>query len=252
MKDHLFLLLLLLLITSSCRESSEKDFSLNQKEYEKLGMPAYSGIWGHGDYLKVCAALDRLKSTKPLSLPKKNSEKSGMYFDQMISLKNLSFLEDNSISLNDKAFEVQAYIGIQSQLAGIYTDILRREQYYNQELIDIYIFGLIITEKMLDLADKINNSNAEADIRMQSGYRAIQYSYLTMAGFVLRNQAAFTLYSLEDQMRLSDSIYNSISRNKGRIETPVRENLKPQLQVVIDSASSEYIKDKYIRLIEMI
>lgn len=79
-------------------------------EYIKLGLPDYSRIWNYEDYINACEVLDDIKNTKPRSLPRKNSDRSGMYFNRIINLDNLDFVLDETLSLQQRAYRIQSYI----------------------------------------------------------------------------------------------------------------------------------------------
>ena len=241
-----------LFLTGSCEKSGKKDLSLSVEGYKKLGMPDPSQIWKQSDYRQAYMVLSQLKSSQPLSLPQKGSKKSGQYFDRLVSLENLSFLKDESIPLHERAYRIQSYILIENDLADIYTNIYGEDQYYDNELIELYLFGLIITQEMLDLSYKINESNDAQDRQMQSGFGSIQYTYLTMLSYILDNQKNSAAYRIEDLERLTDSISSSVLKNKEWMEASARERLKDQMNLVIDNVSSKHIKNKYLKLIEVL
>lgn len=250
MKNTYIIFLILLLIVFSCGKLANQDQSLTTDEYNNLGMPDYSGAWTFEDYKNACKVLDDIKNTKPLSLPIKNSDRSEMYFDRIINLDNLDFLLDENLTSKQKAYKIQTYIDIHSLLIRLYTDINNTEQYYNNELIDLYIFGLTITQNMLDLGNQINESIDENDIKMQSGFRSIQYMYITMVLFVLESQEKVSSFETTDLERLSDFVSSSVLLNKDWMEPSAAKDVKLQLQKVIDNASSEHVMEKYTNLIE--
>lgn len=59
-----------------------------------------------------------------------------------------------------------------------------------------------------------------------------------------------SLFEVEDIERLSDFISSSILLNKDWMEASAIEDVKQQLQKVIDNSSSEYVIEKYSKLIE--
>ncbi len=173
-----------------------------------------------------------------------------MYFDRIINPDNLDFVLDETLSLQQRAFKIQSYKRIHQFLMEIYSDPDSPDQYYHQELIDLYIFGLTITQKMLDLGFQINESTDEYDIEMQSIFPSIQHGYINMALVVLGMQEKDSLFEVEDIERLSDFISSSILLNKDWMEASAIEDVKQQLQKVDDNSSSEYVIEKYSKLIE--
>jgi len=251
MKSKAFtVFLLILLFFTACEKSSDEDQTFTSEEYLDIGMPDYKEIWSLQDYTNTCAILDNLKTFKPLSLPRKDSKRSGVYFKRIINPENLSFLVDESIPLNERALQIQQYVDIQGLLISIYTDIENTEQYYKRELIDLYIFGITIGQNMLDLGQRINESIDEEDISMQYAYQSIQDTYITMVLFVLGNQEKANLFEESDLERLTDFISSSIQLNKDWMDASSTGIIKQGIQKVINNSSSNYIQDKYQLLIE--
>lgn len=125
-----------------------------------------------------------------------------------------------------------------------------KKQYYHRELVDINIYGLSVAEKLLVLADEINESEDIEDINMQYGYRSVQMIYIAGLNYVLENQKHTSQYLNDDLKILTDSLTNSVLRNKDWMDSIITNDLKQALNVVIDSTSSNYIKEKYSMLIE--
>jgi hypothetical protein len=225
------------------------DYSYPLKKYREMGIPDWSEAWTITDFGNVLGTLRNIKNSEPLSLPRKSSRKSGELFAHMVSIDNLYFLKVDSFPLHEKAFRIQPYIRIQNEYADIYTDIFRREQYYNEELVAIYIFGLSIVQEMLDLAYQINASDDPADIRMQSGYPAIQYTYMATLFQALKEQSRVSIYRTKDLEALGDSIALSIKRNMFWFDQDDAEQIKQKMRVVMDSLSSAKIRDGYDRII---
>jgi len=250
MKYTTSIFLMLLLITCSCAKTSNQDHSLTPDEYLNFGMPDYSKIWSYDDYRNACDILGDIKATNPLSLPKKSSDRSGMYFDRIINPDNLDFVQDESLSLQQKAYKIQSYKHIQEFLIKIYTDLDSTEQYYHRELIDLYIFSISIAQNMLDIGYQINESVNENDMVMQSGFPGIQSRYINTVSFILEIQERDSLFEPEDLERLSDFLSSSILLNKDWMEGSAIEDVKQQVQKLIDNSSSEYVIKQYNNLIE--
>ncbi len=250
MTHNIFVYLIIIFIAGSCGKTSNQDSSLTPNEYKKFGLPDNASVWGFEDYKSACTALDEIKFSQPLSLPKKNSNKSGIYFDRIINPENLDFTLDEAIPLKQRALKIQSYTSIHSYLIKIYTDLENTDQYYNKELIDLYIFGIIIMQNMLDLGYQINESTDTDNIEMQSGFQSIKYRYVKMILFILKNQQNSSLFEEYDLVRLSDFLSGSILLNKDWMEESAKKELKKQLLVVIDGNSSNHIVEKYNHLLE--
>lgn len=248
----LSLIVLLLFFSSSCHKPQRKDHSLSIKAYEKWGIPAPDKIWTYMDYQKALAGLTQLKLKNEFALPTKDSPRSSALFNRLINTENMTFLDDDSMPLYQKAQMAKQYLEIQRELTDLYTDIRRTKQYYNRELIDIYIFGLEVLQKMLHLADLINQSNNPMDVDMQTGFRSIQVLYVSHVIWMLNEQKNTSKYFKPDLEVLTDSITQSVKKNKYWMDTSFTKELKKALQTAIDSASSDSVKDKYSHLIKQL
>lgn len=244
------LLFALFLLSTSCSKKSEKDLSLTLKEYRTLGVPDHNKQWSQDDYLDAFIALNKLKLTKPSCLPRKNSKRSGELFYRMISEENLSFLQVDTTSFAEKAYQIQYYSSIQNELVKLYTIVLREDQYYYQELIDLYIFGLVVTQKKLDLANRISNSKDEADKKLQYGLYSVQLGYMEMIIYILENQNISISYSDKDHERISESVVESINENKEWMSNKDADIIKQKLQMVIDNTTSEITRGYYRKLLD--
>ena len=229
---------------SSCN-TREKDYSLSLDEYEKLGMPIPNQPWSSDDFLNANDVLGKFKWENPGQLPKKGSEKSGALFGWLISLENLTFLNVDTLKLNEKALLLMNYLQIYENWRYIYTDVRLKVQYHHRELIDIQLFGLSIIDLMLDYADKIQKSDDPEDVYMRSGDRSIREMYIGYILVTLKIQEDTTPYTKEDLERVADSISTSIERNKDWMDSIATNLLKQSMETVMDSTSSDYIKNKY-------
>lgn len=247
---YYFLLSIILIMFSSCSKSVDKDLSLTRQEYLSLGVPDYDKIWTQDNYFDAFMILNKLKLTKPSSLPRKNSKKSGKLFERMISDENFAFLQADTLSLSEKAYQIQYYSSIQNELVRLYTIVLNKDQYYYQELIEIYIFGLNVTQKKLDLANKIMESDAGEDKKMQYGLYSVQLGYMEMVLYILENHHISKSYSKKDHERLSKKVVESVINNKEWMKPTDAEILKQKFQMVIDNTSSEATRENYRKLLE--
>jgi len=252
MKRYLLPILVLPVIMGACKTTKESDSSLTLEEYRKLGVPDYDTIWGLGDYADAFNVLNTLKLEQPFALPTRDSKKSGALFNRMINLENLSFLQDETLPLYQKAHVIKLYLSVQNDFIDFYTNILMKKQYYNRELVDIYIFGLRVTQKMLDLAHQINESDDPGDVMIQSGYKSIQDIYMMSLTECLRIQQQPSEYPEKALELLTDSLSSSVRRNKVWFDEDDSEKIRQAMLTVIDSTSSRKIINDYRDLIEIL
>jgi hypothetical protein len=245
-------ILILSIFSSSCKKPNVTDHSYALEEYRELGMPDYDTVWSFEDYDLAFYVLNTLKYTKFYTLPVKDSEKSGILFSRMVNLENLSFLEDETLPLHEKAQTIKWWLNIYDDLKFAYTDVTMKRQYYIRELADIDIFGVGLVQKMLDLGDKLNESEDPNDIVMQADLPAIQKLYEDLLTKVIEKQQHTSQYPERTLELLSDCLSNSVRRDMDRFDEDASEKIKQAMLTVIDSTSSRKIRKNYRALIEIL
>ena len=246
MKNILIISFVTILVCVSCNRLSKKDLSLTSEEYLKLGMPDQNKIWNNDDYIAANITLSSLKLNNPFSFPKKQSKKSGALFSRIINTGNLTFADDTALSLRYRALLIQHFPRFQGELCNLYTIKFKNKLYYSEELVDLYIFGLSIHGKMLELAGKIMISKEESDRSIQSGLNSVLFNYLKTINTLLEEQVKSKFYRLKDLDNLSDEVSRSLRENLEWINPIERQKIKTQLQSVIEKSPTKYIRNNYI------
>jgi len=245
---HVVLIFFVLSGMFSCTNSLP-DESLSVDEYVRLGMPDPGKPWEMADYTQAYNVLAKIKWEKPHQLPAKDSKKSGLLFDHMMSLEYLSFLQDTS-SLNEKAARISEFMRVYDNWIDIYTVPIIKENRYHREILEIQIFNLRLMEAMVNLAHKINRSDDPADVALQVGYNSIKENYFASLDNNFKMQRNTSAFLKRDLDRMADSVYASVLRNKEWIDSSDVNELHRSLRLVIDSTSSDYIRSKYKNLEE--
>ena len=252
MKNYVILILILSVSLNSCNKVNETDHSLTLVEYQELGMPDYNSVWNMEDYSNAFYVLNTLKYQNPKALPTRDSEKSGVLFSRMISLDNLSFLQDETLPLYAKADMIKWFVNSLMELKVAYTTIGINTQYYVRELNDIDITRMRVAQRMLDLGKKINESEDPSDVDMQSDYPEIQKMYLNIISELLDKQQHTSQYPEQTLELLSDSLSSSVRRNMLWFDEDASALIKQEMLTVIESTSSRKIKKDYRELTEIL
>ncbi len=242
MKNYLIIILAITSFTISCKHVANNDHSLTVQEYTLKGMPPADSAWKEESYLKAHITLSNIRLKDFSALPRKNSKKSGEVFNHLISKEYLSFLDDPSKSLRDKAFQIQSLASFLNELGRMYTDNLRTQQYYSEELIDIYLYELYVRKRMLDLSEKIMNSKNQEDISMQSGSVAILRGYVSVVASLVRTLEKNKAFSSSELKRLSNGISFSLKENLKYLDPSGKEEISVQINKTKVKSGSRYIK----------
>ena len=241
---HAFLSVFIAVCSFSCTDK-RVDNSLTIDAYRALGMPDPARKWDMTDYTEAHNVLAKLKWERPLQLPVKDSEKSGLLFEHMLSLDYLSFLQDSTITRSEKAYRISEFGRVYDYWIDVYTNPTIKRSYYNREIIDIRIFNLRLTEAALNLAHAINRSDDPSDIALQYGYGPIKRAYLQCVNNYLQPRSYASEFIVQDMERMVDSIHYSVMRNREWMDSSAVNELKHSLRSVMDSTSSARVRDKY-------
>lgn len=252
MKNYFFLILILSVSLGSCNKVKETDQSLTFEEYQKLGMPDYNKVWNMEDYSNAFYVLNTLKFENAKALPSRESEKSGVLFSRMISTDNLSFLQDETLPLWARADMIKWFVNTMLDLKVAYTLIGTERQYYVRELMDIDIFRVRVAQKMLDLGNKLYESDDPSDVMMQADFPKIQKMYVDIILELLEVQQHTDKYPQETLELLGDSLSTSVRRNMHWFDADASESLKKAMRTVMDNSSSRKIRSDYRELTEIL
>ena len=252
MNNYVRLILVLFFSLLSCNKANETDHSLTLLEYQDLGMPDYNSVWSMEDYSNAFFVLNTLKYGNLKALPVRDSEKSGVLFSRMISIDNLSFLQDEALPLWAKADMIKWFVNTLMELKVVYTTVGTERQYYVRELMDIDIFRVSVAHLMLELGQKINESEDPSDVDMQSDFPAIQLMYLNILTELFELQQYTSLYPEQTLELLSDSLSASVKRNMLWFDEDASALIKQAMLDVIESTSSRKIKSDYRELTEIL
>jgi hypothetical protein len=250
-QKHLIILLTIIISASSCNFLT-RDHSLKPDDYIKLGMPDNKKNWTNDDYVAANITLSSLKMNDPLSLPRKNSRKSGEVFERLVSTENLNFIYDTVFSLRAKAYFIQYYPRFQTEIEQMYTIDYKGKPYYSEELIDLHIFGLHIQDKMLELGWIIDKSEDPDTEGLKGGMQSVQYNYMKLIPRLLDVLLESDTYPSDGLERLSFAITESLSQNMGWMNSQNKDSIVTALKNTVEKSSTEAIKENLRKCIEIL
>jgi hypothetical protein len=243
--------LAIILAGSSCKSSVRKDLSLNINEYQVQGLPDITKPWTEEQLMKAHVALGNVRMKNFQALPRKGSKRSGAIFKQYLNPDNLSFVNDTT-SLHDKAFRIQAFWSFINDIGLMYTDNFRTEQYYNEELIDIYGFQLYTREKMFELADRIDKSSDPLDAGMRQGRVSIVIGYVNLVEFMIKQQEKTRSFTTKQLKNLDKEIIRSISENVKYLDNESKQKLSSEIKQISEKSASGFVKKDFNVLLKIL
>ncbi|MEN8203108.1 MAG: hypothetical protein ABFS28_10975 [Bacteroidota bacterium] len=250
MKNTILTLIILLYFTASCQRPDQKDYSFTLEEYRELGFPELNISWDNREYEILFEHLSKMKYQQPMSLPRKNSRKSGPLFDRLSGEENLAFLNDDVVPLQVKVTNIRVYGDFVNDLINIYYDFFRSTQYYHTELVYLYTLKIRVGEEMMNLAGKILSSEKQEDLALVHDLWSIRHIYLNMLYQVMEKQELRSLYPKKEYQILCDSVGAAVKRNMEWFDPVIAKQIGDQLQRVVDSVDIPAVRKEYQELID--
>jgi len=221
-------------------------------EYRKMGMPDPAVSWSKDEYAQALSVLRNLKLYGSLTMPKKFSNNSGDIFKRLVSKENMAFLDDTTLSARDKAFRIQHFSSFQAGMIGLYSYKVKDLRYYRDELVDLYIFGLLVHNNMLDLSEELSQSGNKMDIVLTAGNSFVIKEYTDLTMKILKEQLNSKIYRNKDLKRLSKSLTESLTQNWKRIGSADKQKIIVEIQNVIHKSRSKFIENNYQQLLSLL
>ena len=247
-----FITLGLLLVFSSCKPLFRKDRSLTFKEYQLHGMPDINMPWPEDKLMKAHVAIGSVRMRNFYALPVKNSRRSGAVFSHLLSPDNLSFLDDTTASLRDKAFQIQAYWSFISDLGLIYNDNFSQKQYYSRELTDIFVYQLYVRKKMFELADRIDKASDPLDVGMQKGRLAISESYVFLIEGMIGKQEKTGSFTPRQLRKMDRAVLESVKENSKNLDPESRGKLLEAVKKQSEKGYPENVKKSLAEMLKFL
>lgn len=252
MKFDIFLIIAVFSISFSCNKAKDVDYSFELEQYRQMGVPDPNKVWDFDAIRTAHNLLSGIKWDKPYCLPRKESKKSGILFDRIVTLENMTFLQNDTIKLHEKGYMSLEFLQLVENWKDVYTNPVWEKQYYQRELIDININEVRVTQIMVDLTAKIMVSDDPIDIMMQEGVPKIKLNYVSSLINALNAQSNTSEFLKKDIERMTDSISSSIMRNRAWMDSTSVTKIRKSIDNVLDSTSSDYVKGRYLEIAEIL
>ncbi len=235
--------LLIFLTILSCNTLFEKDYSMKPEEYQQYGMPDNKKTWTSDDYAGANITISTLNMKAPRSLPRSGSKKSGELFNRLTDEENLDFIYDTTAPLKVRAYLIQYYPRMISEIESMYSLEYKGKLYYREELLHLKAFKLLVHNKMLELGMIIDSSDDESLSDFKNGMRMVKNNYLAFVPELLDDMVKPEYKSADGLEKLSKAISASVIKNSVWM-TPVDKNkLLSKFRSMEETLKSSRIKD---------
>lgn len=252
MKYSMFLIVAVFVTFFSCKKVKYEDYSLELEQYRQMGVPDPIRVWDFDDIRTAHYSLAGIKWNKPYTLPRKDSKKSGLLFDRMITLENMTFLKNDTIKFHEKGYLSLEFLQLIENWKELYTNPAWKNQYYQRELVDLNINEVRVTQIMVDLTKKIMVSEDPIDMMMREGVPQVKENYVSSLINALHTQKATSEVLQKDIERMSDSLSASIMRNTEWLDSASINKIRNSIHNIVDSTSLDYVKKRYQKVSEML
>ena len=252
LRNTVIVLFLIILVNGSCKNIFRKDLSLTLKEYQSKGMPEINIVWPQSKLMEAYNSLLTVKTKSFHSLPRKGSRKSGAVFNQLLNKENLSFIDDPEKPLREKALDTQPVGLFVSELSRLYTDNFKTEQYYSEELIEIFIYEMYVRKRMLGLAEQIMQSTDPETISMQAGRNGIVRGYVNLITTLIRNQEKTEAFSARQLKKLTNEVAISLKETIQYLDPETKKIISSEIKKVTDSSVSASLKKTNEELLQLL
>lgn len=220
LRSRLFVLLLLLSpFFAACAESSSKegrdstaavgtdeagvDVEVSDAEWIAGGVPDPDRPWNSEDMTAAHEAISRVSKESGGQLPRYKSPSGGRVFARIVSLENLAFMRNDSISLDERIAQgaslIESYVLVYYQ----YLTAAMSDDDYSAELTEMMIAVLKMEEELVTVMDQfvasLDDEVRESDF-FKSGLAQMQEGIVeSLEGSitVLRDDDTFTAAQLE-------------------------------------------------------
>lgn len=144
------------------------DESLADAQYVALGLPAHDHHWSGEDLHEAAVHLQALATTKPRSLPRYRSARSGRVFARIIARDNLEVLRNPAAPISIRLPAALVYTHELNGIYEIYAAALRAKTVTGDDLAELHAARLRACHTMLELAEEFLPTLAPTDPKYQT------------------------------------------------------------------------------------
>jgi len=200
---------ILLVFLNFFQAHSAPDYSLTESEYKSLGIPSVTKKWDTVDYYKAVQILQTLKAKNSMGLPQAESKKSAVLF---LKLNDVVSILDKYNQNSDKSFNVNvvtSYAKIYLRLLTLYLQPKSSKQFYDTELVDLFITGIKAADRQVDILKRLKETeqNKKSFDIFNHGYARFLFGLIEQLG----NPQQYSTQNLE---RLGEKLKAELGLNK--------------------------------------
>lgn len=159
----ILLILLLPTVIFSQEVIPYPDNSPFSKDFEAMGVPSMTQIWGEKEYQAAFDVLDQIYEADKFSLPRMDSEYSGELYKRLTALENFDFLTDKSKNIGKRIISFEHVKEIPFRTLIYYIEDHEEQERFGKEVLECFFVDLYVYQAGMELY---------AELEMQLGDRA--------------------------------------------------------------------------------
>jgi hypothetical protein len=209
------------------------DSSLPNEQYIALGLAAHDRNWSSEDLREASAHLRALTTTKPASLPRYASERSGKIFARMTSSDNLAVLRNPLAPVSIRLPAALLYMHELNGIYQLYVTALQNRTVTGEDLVKLHGARLRACRVLLELAGEYSPTLATSDPKYQTRIEGIEAMRSATSDVMLAAVRALSdplVYGLPARKRLVGSCRETFPAIAPRLAVASRDELVLELK----------------------
>lgn len=212
------------------------DLSLPNEQYVALGLAAYDRNWSSADLRESAAYLSALTTTKPGSLPRYLSARSGKVFARITSSDNLAVLSNPAASVSIRLPAALLYTHELNGIYQLYVAALQSKTVTGEDLVELHGARLRACRVLLELAEEFLPTLAKSDPKYLSRIEGIQAMRSATSDVMLAAVHALSeplTYGLPARKRLVEYCREAFPAIAPRLAVAKRDALVLELKAAV-------------------
>jgi hypothetical protein len=159
---------------------SYPDNSPGLEDFLNMGFPDCNRSWDSEDYQSAVEILDQIYEADKYSLPRADSEFSGIVFRRMLSFENFNFLSNPTINLGKRIIEFETVKLIPSRLTLYYEEDYEKFERFGAELLDCFLLETFVLSQGLIAYEELRNQLGQKanEGRFKMAYDQLNLQYI--------------------------------------------------------------------------
>jgi hypothetical protein len=227
------------------------DRSLAPAQYVSSGAPAPDRSWLAADYVQAARTLETISREQDVDLPRWRSERSGTYFQRMISEENLAPINNRTLPIETRMGLMVDFMSGLKPLTLLYLKPFQQGRKYGDELVEVMGFELRFYAQSLDVIDEfiatLDSKNPKYAVRL-SAVQGLRQALAQIVDGSLHSLTERNLYRTEALLRLAQYEGETLPRIAPELPQLARTELPVRIKRLADAEPEPRLKAALLAL----